>query len=141
MAVIGINYDGGNYYDDDGNLIERPIIYEGVTLRASGKSYKFNTGDFIKDWISAKNKFVNLDNEPHFSQSSSVDHFFMDGAEYTTAYLHVENGEPVLKYIDKTDPNYLFTQRDIYEDGWEYFVPKGKQFTWQELKDYYHNDK
>jgi hypothetical protein len=139
MAVIGINYDGGNYYDDDGNLIERPIIYEGVTLRASGEDYEFNTGDFIKDWMSAKKKFVDLDDEPHFSQSSSVDSFFMDGAEYDAAYLHVENGVPVLKYVDKSDPNYLWTQREIYEDGWECFVPKGSKFTWEELKKYYHS--
>ena len=136
MAVIGINYEGGNDYDDDGNLIKNTIIYHGVTLRVSGENHKFNSGDFIKDWAFAKKKFVEYDNEFHFSHSSSVDHFFMDGAEYDSAYLHVEDGIPVLKYLDKTDPNYLLSQIKIYEDGWEYFVPKGSNFTWEELKNY-----
>lgn len=140
MAVIGINYEGGNYHDEDDNLIKRPIIYESVTLSVSGQNFVFDSGDFVKDWAFAKKKFVEFEDEPHFSNSSSVDHFFMDGAEYDSAYLHVDNGIPVLKYIDKSDPNYLWAQIDIYENGWEYFVPKGNKFTWEELKKYCHNE-
>lgn len=140
MVVIGINYEGGNRYDDNGKLIENPIIYHGVTLRVSGENYEFNSGDFVKDWAFAKKQFVDFEDEIHFSHSSSVDHFIMDGAEYDSAYLHVEDETPVLKYVDTTDPNYLWTQRKIYEDGWEYFVPKGNKFTWEELKKYCHNE-
>jgi len=140
MAVIGINYKGGNYHDDDDNLIERPIIYERVTLMVSGEKFIFDSGDFVKDWAFAKNKFVEFEDELQLSQSSSVDHFIMDGANYDSSYLHVEDGKPVLKYIDTTDPNYLWTQKNIYENGWEYFVPKGNNFTWEELRKYCHNE-
>lgn len=138
MAVIGINYEGGNDYDDDGNLIKNTIIYHGVTLRVYNENHEFNSGDFVKDWASALKKFVEFENDPRLSHSSSVDHFFMDGAEYDSAYLHVIDDEPILKYIDKSDPNYLWTQSEIYENGCEYFVPKGSNFTWEELKKYYH---
>lgn len=136
MAVIGIRYDGGNFHDENDNLIERPILYECVTLRVSGENYEFNSGDFIKDWALAKKKFTEFEDEGYFSHSSSVDHFIMDGAEYDSAYLHVENGIPILKYLDRSEKDWLWTQRDVYENGWEYFVPKGKKLTWEELKEY-----
>lgn len=127
MAVIGINYGEGS---DDLN-------YQGVTLRTVDKTHVFNSGNFVKDWYDAKKMYINVqENEGHLSQSSSVDHFIMDGASdlYDSAYLHMVNGEPVLKYVDTSDLNYLHTQRDIYE-GWEFFVPVGTQPTWKELKE------
>lgn len=60
--------------------------------------------------------------EYHYSKSSSVDHFIMDGAPYDSAYLHFEDDKPVLKYIDETEPNYIYTQSKIYDEDIEFFV-------------------
>jgi hypothetical protein len=131
MAYTTINYDEGN----DENL-----GYESVELHYGNNEKKFfDTGDFVKDWWN-RTKFIIqtlLDSEMFFSQSSSVDHFIMDGAPYDSAYLHTtDDGKPVLKYVDTSDPNYLFTQREIYE-GFEIFVPENTQPTFEELKELY----
>jgi hypothetical protein len=138
MAVIGINYSGGDHeYDDDMNRIQLvPVSYESVYLHTRDEDFEFKSGDFVKDWFQAKMKYAKelQDKEPYLSGSSTCDHFHMDGAEYDSAYLHIENEKGVLKYVDRTDPNYIFTQRDIYEDGWEMFVDPGTKPTWEELK-------
>lgn len=138
MAVVGIEYGGGNERDDDDNLIEKPIVYQSVRLRYSipeDLELKFNSGDFVKDWFDAmKDIFTRENVDPFLSHSSSVNHFIMDGAKYDSAYLHMDGEEAVLKYVDESDPNYLWTQRDIYEKGSEFFVPEGTQPTWAELK-------
>ena len=141
MAVIGISYDGCSHdYDEDGNRIElnpSTLVYHHVYIHTSGEKFEFKSGDFVKDWFQAKMKYAKelQDKEPHLAGSSTCDHFHMDGAEYDSAYLHIENGNGVLKYIDRSDPNYIFTQREIYEDGWEMFVDPGTQPTWEELKE------
>lgn len=138
MAVLGINYDGGNYYDDEGNKVENPIIYESVYLHTFEQKHLFNSGNFIKDWFDAnKEYFTNLHKtEPHLSHSSSVNHFFFDGANYDSAYLHeVKEGEYELLYVDESDPNYLFNQRNIFENGIKFFVEEGTKPTWTELKE------
>jgi hypothetical protein len=141
MAVIGINYEGGNTYDENDVEIENPIIYESVYLHyniSSGESTEklFNTGNFVKDWYEA-NKFYNMElsDNDHLSHSSSADHFFMDGAKYDSGYLHMIDGVPVLKYLDRNDDNWIYTQRDIYE-GWEVFVEEGTTPTWEQYKEY-----
>lgn len=96
----------------------------------------FDTGNFIQDWYDMRKFMIKeMEDEPYMSHSSSVDHFFMDGAQYDSAYLHIVDEKPVLKYFDRTDPDWLFTQRDIDENGWEFFVPEGAQPTWEELKE------
>ena len=135
MAVIGITYDGGNRYDDEDNLIENPIQYESVYLYNSKGQTEFNSGDFVKDWYYANKAHWTADNGEHLSHSSSVNHFIMDGAPYSSAYLHYVNEEWVLKYVDHSDPNYIFTQRDIFEEGLELFVPENTQPTWEEYKE------
>lgn len=135
MAVIGITYDGGNRYDDEGNLIENPIQYESVYLYTSKEQTEFNSGDFVKDWYNAHIKYFDEHKDEHFSHSSSVNHFIMDGAPYSSAYLHDVNDTYVLKYVDHSDPNYIFTQRDIFENGLELFVPENTQPTWEEYKE------
>lgn len=137
MAFITINYDGGNTYDDDGNVIENDIIYESVELHAGEEKFIFNSGNFPKDWYEAKKKY-NLeiqDKEPYLSASSSVDHFIMDGAPYDSAYLHFVNDLPVFKYVDDTEPNYLNNQAYIFQEGWEFFVVEGTKPTWEEFKE------
>jgi hypothetical protein len=67
--------------------------------------------------------------ESHFCGSSSVGHFFMDGADkfFDEAYLidEIMNGKTkrVLKYDD------------YYEDNIIFYVPKGTRPTWTELKE------
>ena len=129
MAIIRINYDEGN---------KENLGYESVKI-SYGKIGEriFNSGNFVKDWYDMR-KFMLTElskTEPHFTQSSSVDHFFMDGASYDSAYLHIIDKIPTLKYIDKSDPNYLDTQHDIYEEGIEFFVEENTKPTWVEFKE------
>jgi hypothetical protein len=127
MAVVGINYEDG-----DGST------YESVRISYAGNKEKlFATGNFVKDWYDMRKFMIQelLDSEPHFCHSSSVDHFIMDGAPYSSAYLHTtDDGKPILKYVNRSDPNYIFTQQEIYE-GIEFFVPEGTQPTFEELKE------
>lgn len=126
MAVIGINYKNNG----------KKIKYESVYLfYESNKEIIFKSGDFVKDWYDAKKKYITelMDNE-FLSGSSSCDHFIMDGAKYDSAYLHIIDDKPVLKYVDTTDPYYLFSQHEIFENGTEFFVEENTQPTWSELK-------
>ena len=132
MSYTTINYDEGNTEN---------LGYESVEIHyGSGKDEKkkfFNTGNFVKDWFDLK-KFQVMElaeTEPFFTQSSSVDHFIMDGAPYDSAYLHMENEKAILKYMDRTDPMYLTNQQNVYLDGTEFFVPEGTTPTWDELKE------
>jgi hypothetical protein len=136
MAVIGINYSGGNTYDDQDNLIENPIKYKGVYIHLTdGTELNFKTKDFVKDWYDAKKKFINelSDTEPYLGASSSVNHFIMDGAKFDSAYLHITEGDkPILKYIDRTDEKWYLTDID---SGIEFFVKEGTTPTWEELRE------
>lgn len=137
MAVIGINYDGGNEYDDDDNVISNNMVYNSVYLYTSKKEYVFNSGDFVKDWFNAKKKYMELmKEEPFLSQSSSCNHFQGDGGAFDSAYLHAIDGKPVLKYVNRDSELWFIEQRDIYENGWEFFVKENEQPTWEELKKY-----
>lgn len=78
-----------------------------------------------------------MDKEPYLSGSSTCDHFHMDGADFDSAYLHIVDGNGILKYLDHSDQDHLFTQREIYEGGWEMFVEPGTRPTWEELKQMY----
>ena len=136
MAVISINYDGGGKeYDDNDNVIgEIPIVYESVELSISGSDrIIFSSSNFIKDWYDAKKKYLENDEDPVFCHSSSVDHFFMDGAKYDSAYLHVVDGSPVLKYLDRTKEDWYL---DPIGEGWEFFVNEGETPTFEELKEF-----
>ena len=129
MAYTTINYDDGN---------KENLGYESVEIHY-GKNQKkfFNTGNFVKDWWDLRKFQIQklAETESFFTHSSSVDHFIMDGAPYDSAYMHMVNDKAVLKYVDKSKPNYLFDQEDIYEKGIEFFVPEGTQPTWEELKE------
>ena len=137
MAVIGINYSGGEHdYDEAGNFIEiTPVSYESVYLHTNEGEFVFDSGNFVKDWFQSKMKYAKeFSDKEHLSGSSTCDHFIMDGAKYDSAYLHIVDGNGTLKYLDHSDPDYIFTQREIYEEGWEMFVESGTQPTWEELK-------
>jgi hypothetical protein len=142
MAVIGIKYRGANHdYDEDGNYVFTPgqLEYQSVYLHYEGGEKIFDSGDFPRDWFQAKTFYAKelMEKEPYLSGSSTCDHFHMDGAEFDSAYLHMEGEVPILKYLDMTDPNYILTQREIFDNGWEFFVEPGEKPTWEELKEKY----
>lgn len=129
MGFIRINYDEGNKTD---------LGYQSVELHYgknnNEKKLFFNTGNFIKDWYDMRKHMIKeVENELYFTQSSSVNHFIMDGAPYDSAYLHIVDGKPVLKYIDRSNPNWWMDDKNI-DDGMEFFVPENTQPTWEELK-------
>lgn len=142
MAVIGINYSGGNFeYNEKNERVEiiNPKLrlkYKSVYIHYGIKKLDriFKSGNFVKDWFDAKKYYIDelQEGEEPFSQSSTCEHFFSDGAEFDSAYLHMDDNQPVLRYIDRTDPNWFFS--DIV-DGWEFFVEKGTTPTWEELKE------
>jgi hypothetical protein len=126
MAVIGINYDEG----------ADALNYKSVYIHSSNLKVNFDSGNFIKDWYDAIKKYLTeLSEEEFLSHSSSVNHFIMDGAKFDSAYLHMVDGKAILKYFDKTDPNWWKTQSDVDENGIEFFVPENTQPTWEELKE------
>lgn len=122
MAVYGINYDEGN---------EKDLGYKSVHVsygKGLNEKKVFNSGNFVKDWFDLVRCIIKelADTEDHFVGSSSVDHFFMDGADkiYDVAYLQAdENGNAVLVY-EWTD-----------WDAIQIYVPKGTKPTWAELKE------
>ena len=125
MAMISIEYCGGNYPDDDDdNLVEAPIDYRCTKLYMStNEEFIFESGYFPKDWYQAKKKFLqHADEELHFLHSSSVGHFIMDGAPFDSAYV----------FFDDNDTAHL--EYEYRDGGWEMFVDKGTKPTWEELK-------
>jgi hypothetical protein len=137
MAVLGINYTGCNHnYDDKDERIDETnpdlrLRYKSIYLYFSGGKKIFRSGNFIKDWYKAMKFCITQLNNEILSQSSSVDHFIMDGAKVDSAYLHFENNTPLLKYIDRTEDKWYLTE---IPDGIEFFVEEGTTPTWEELK-------
>jgi len=125
MATIGIKYnEGGN-----------PLGYESVYIYLDDKTeLLFDTGDFVKDWYDAIKKFITGIPES-LSHSSTCNHFQGDGGKFDSGYLHMVDDKPILKYLDTSEENWLYTQKDIYEGGIEFFIPEGTQPTWEELKE------
>lgn len=127
MAVIGINYKEPN-----------PETYESIRImygEGSDKVKLFDTGNFIVDWYN-HNKWIaheidgELSKEHHFSNSSSVDHFVMDGAPIESRYL---------KFDEEKNP-YLDKEFDWHDPGTELFIPLGTDWSWEELKEYVKNE-
>lgn len=128
MAVIGINYNEG------GNPLDYKSVY--IHLRDKDKELLFDTGDFVKDWYDALKAFITSIPES-LAHSSTCDHFITDGAEYDSAYLHMVEDKPVLKYLDRSQEDWIDNQMDVYENGVEFFVEPGTQPTWEEFKEKY----
>lgn len=122
MAVVSINYQEGN----PENYKSVEVSYNHVTERAF-----FASGNFIVDWYNMNKWLANeidgeLRNEHAFSNSSSVDHFVMDGAPVESRYLKIdEDGNP-----------YLTKEYDWHDTGTEIFIPAGQDWTWEQLKQY-----
>lgn len=115
MAVVRIKYLEGD-----------PTTYKSVEISFSGREENkfFDSGNFVKDWFDC-NEFIvnsNLSEKEPISNSSTVNHFFMDGAPFDSAYLKMIDNKGILYYT--------------YDDeGWEFFVPTGTNPTWEELKE------
>jgi len=127
MAVIGINYKEPN-----------PETYESVRILYGNpdKERFFASGNFVVDWYNL-NKWMNeeldggeLKDENYFINASSVDHFIMDGATVISRYLRFDND----------DKPYLSKQYDWLDEGTELFIPKGEDWTWEQLKEYVKNE-
>lgn len=119
MAVYGINYNEGGKPD---------LAYEGIYLWETYPEKKetlFNSGDFVKDWYYLTKHVINNTHEDErVMGSSSVDHFFMDGADelYDEAYLHDDGNGYDLHY-------------DTLTNRIRFYVPKGTKPTWNELRE------
>lgn len=140
MAYITINYSGGDIYEKDSDkVIGNDFVYESVELSSSigEEKFIFDSGNLVKDWFDAIKKYHTeiQEKEPYLSMSSSVDHFQWDGGKFDSAYLHFDDDVPVLKYLDRSDPNWVITQDYIFDKGLEFFVTEGTQPTWEELKE------
>lgn len=116
MGVIGVHYNDGG---------KPELGYEAVFVYFGLQEKLFNTGDFVRDWYDAM-KFIIKDesvvNEFPWGHSSSVDHFFMDGAPYDRLRL-------------VPHPDDTFTLEDVSE-GLSFFVHEGTTPTWEELREY-----
>lgn len=115
MAVRGIRYEEGTNAG-----------YEGVYVHYGDNEEKlFNTGNFVKDWFDALKWFILGELSEYLSNSSTVDHFIMDGAPYDSAYL----------VTDEQGVSELCYGENWHSLGYEIFVPEGTQPTWAELKE------
>lgn len=116
--------------DYNGNRKDPHRGYECVNVSADVdnkniENHRFRTRDFVRDWYWAMKWTVeNFDVYAPVLKMSSVDHFIMDGANFDSAYLRVDGkGNAKLSYKYKFD-----------DPGIEFFVPKGKRWSWGTLK-------
>lgn len=114
MAIRTIIYEEGT----DAGYQSVEISY----CKPTPRTKKFDTGNFVKDWYDAMKWIVmDADLDEPLVNSSSVDHFIMDGAPYDSAYMVVNAGKPVLEY--------KHTEYSV-----EFFIEANTKPTWLELK-------
>lgn len=102
--VISIDYNEPN-----------PRSYKNVKVYYSPeKESIFESGDFCKDWFLATKEAllhsVFSKDDPHVLFSSSVDHFFMDGADE------------------------LYDVINIPDTTIQIYIPKGSKMNWEKCK-------
>lgn len=125
MAVIDIKY-----VDAPGQ-----IIYDSVQVWLSENNQAmFKSNNFVKDWYNALEFFctkVYPIKKENFLYSTSVNQFLSDGGEefVDRAYLVFEGDEHKLVY----DPEYA-------GEKLEFFIPKGENWSWNELKNFCKKD-
>lgn len=121
MAVVGVHYD---------EFKSKNLNYKGVYISYNGGKKEFNTGNFIKDWYDCNAFIINDlgEKEPYISNSSTVDHFIMDGAPYESAYL---------KTLDNGETWDFYYGSEHYQNGIEFFVNTGDRPTWEQFKNKY----
>jgi hypothetical protein len=117
--VTSIDYEEGN-----------SLSYKAVTLSDifSKKEYTFDSGDFPTDWVRMLETYISFGLGTGFMCSSSVDHFFFDGAdELYESGMIVRNGD---------------TMELVYEWDWEtqgtrIYTNKGEFLTYEQFADKY----
>jgi hypothetical protein len=124
MITVGrIEYSG---YKDT-------LVYEKIKCG----DVEYASGDFIKDWHDLNFDIYKHQKYDHIVFSSSLDHFFFDGADYDSAYLmNIKDDVWELVYIERNDMS-LLEEHDIVDRGIEIFVPSGTKMTWEEYKQAY----
>ncbi|MEO6305482.1 MAG: hypothetical protein ABIP51_20130 [Bacteroidia bacterium] len=127
MAVISVKYNEGKH------KTYAAYKYKSVDFSSSKINKKFNSGNFVKDWYEMRKFLTEAKIDEPISQSSSVNHFIMDNAPFSSAYLHMINDIPTLLYWEEGKHTY---QKDsyIFEEGLEFFVDENTIPTWEELK-------
>ncbi len=117
MAVVNIDYNDGNKKDLGYRSID--VSYNNL------KSKKvFDSGNFVKDWYDCiKFCITKIQNIEPIMHSSSVNHFFMDGAKYDSAYLVVTKEKTSLSY-----------DSEMHGENIELFVEENTTPTWEELR-------
>lgn len=117
MAVISIDYNDGNKKD---------LGYKGIDVSYNNlkSKKKFDSGNFVKDWYDCiKFCITKIQNSEPIIHSSSVNHFFMDGAKYDSAYLVVTKEKTSLSYDSEN-----------HGENIELFVEENTTPTWEELR-------
>ncbi len=117
MAVVHIDYNDGN---------KKNLGYKSVDISYNNlkSNRKFGSGDFVKDWYDCiKFLVTKIQTKEPIIHSSSINHFFMDGAKYDSAYL-ITDKEPMLSY-----------DSEKHGEKIEFFVAEGTTPTWDELKE------
>lgn len=121
MALVSVRYT------EQGKF----LCYEGLTLHINDQTKEFSYGSIIQDWMMMLNYLAMSEHGlSMLYTSSTLDHFFFDGGGECcdVAYLYINDGEDAeLKY--QTSAEFFF------DGGIEIFVPKGKKYTWKEMKE------
>lgn len=117
--------------------------YVGVKLSNDDSNIEYTSGDLIKDWFDCiQNLIMNAHEKNNgvldsIMTSSEFNHLSDYNINLISGYLHIIDGEGILKYFDYEDPNWWMN--DLTTDkGIEMFVPD-ETWTWQQLKDYCKN--
>lgn len=97
--------------------------YKSVDLsyRSQDTKIVFDSGDFVKDWYDCRKHIIFSESDGPHGNSSSVDHFIMDGAPFDSMYLKFDENK--LPHLSKES------------DGIEFFVKEGTTPTWLELRE------
>lgn len=116
MTFVTIKYDAPD-----------TLTYEAVCVSPSNSEYDviFNSGDPVIDWY-YHNKYLifNIPDGDDVCNSSTIDHFFMDGAMVESTYL----------LFDESGTPYLGKSKN--DSGVEFLINKGDNITWLELREY-----
>lgn len=120
IAVGSIEYSG----------YKETLVYEKIKC----DEIEYVSGDFIKDWYDLMLDIFKYRKYEHVVFSSTLDHFFFDGADYDSAYLiNVKDDFWDLIYID-SESMLLLDEHNIVDKGVEIFIPSGTKMTWEEYK-------
>lgn len=124
MCMVFIDYKDSN-----------PPVYERMEIRRdSSVAVTFDSGDPIVDWIDFC-RWLSDEGITCFMSSSSVDHFFMDGAPYTNLYVDHSNDENVAFTTEQV------IDGDIDTDELAEYIINDDIKTFEELRAYYKKHK